>query len=147
MAEITRYRPTRPVRSLREEVNRLFGDFLPATWDEEETFTAVWTPRMDLSETDAGYLVKMDLPGLSKEDITINVENRQLSVSGERKEEKKEEKENFLHMERSYGRFYRAMPLPKSVKEEDVKAEFNDGVLRIHIPKSEESKPRKIEIS
>jgi HSP20 family protein len=149
MAEITRHRPFTPMRNLRREIDRLFGEFLPFFGEEGDgdLFTAVWTPRMDLSETDEEFIVRMDLPGLKKDEVTVNVEDNRLTVSGERKEEKKEESENYLRMERSYGSFYRSVRLPKTAQVEAVKAEFTDGVLRVHVPKAEEHKPHKVEIT
>lgn len=149
MATITRYRPFPPMHSLRREIDRLFGDFLPGFGEEGdgETLSAVWTPRMDLKETDTEFLITMDLPGIEKDQVTISVEDHQLTVRGERKEEKKEEKENYLRMERSYGSFYRSIPLSTTVKVDAVQAKFKNGVLKIHIPKTEESKPRKVEIT
>lgn len=148
MPDIARVRPRLPVRSgLSREIDRLFGDFLPS-WMEMETdeTPAVWTPRLDMAETEKEFIVRMDLPGIPKEDIMVNVEDHQLTVSGERKEEKKEEKENYLRVERSYGRFFRSVPLPKNADAGKVKAEFKNGEIKILIPKTKESKPRKIEI-
>lgn len=148
MQNITRVRPRLPARSgLSREIDRLFGDFVP-TWMETESdeAPALWAPRLDMSENEKEYIVRMDLPGIPKEDITINVEDHQLAVSGERKEEKKEEKENFLRVERSYGRFFRSIPMPKNADGDKVKAEFKDGEMKILIPKMKESRPRKIEI-
>lgn len=107
----------------------------------------MWTPRMDLSETDDAFLIKVDLPGLKKDEITVNVEDHRLMVRGERKEERKEEKENFLRMERSSGSFFRSVTLPPAVKEDAIQAEFKDGVLTITIPKTEESTSRRIQVS
>ena len=149
MSTLTRYRPFPPMQSLRREVDRLFGEFLPGFGDEGngEALSAVWAPRMDLSETDGEFVVKMDLPGIEKDQVTVNVEDSTLTVNGERKEETKEEKENYLRMERSYGSFYRSIPLPKTAKVDEVKAVFKNGVLTVHIPKAEESKPRQVEIA
>lgn len=143
-----RYRPLQPMPSLRRELDRLFGDFLPLFGDEgdADTLSAVWRPRMDLTETDGAFVVKMDLPGIEKDQVNVQVEDSTLTVSGERREEKKEEKENYLRMERSYGSFYRSIPLPKTAQVDQVKAEFANGVLTVHIPKAEESKPRKVDI-
>lgn len=144
---ITRYRSLMPTRTLRHEFDRLFRDMMPFIEEGEEITSAVWAPRMDLSENDQSYLLKADLPGLDKKDIVVNIENHTLTISGERKEETKEEKENYLRMERSYGSFFRSVALPKAVKGNDVEAAFENGVLTIRIPKAEESKPRKVTIT
>ncbi len=148
MATLTHYRPFRPMGSLRHELDRLFGDFFPGMGEEGdgEAFSAVWSPRMDLTETEHEFVVKLDLPGIEKEQVNVDIEDGRLAVSGDRKEEKKEDKENYLRMERTYGHFFRSIPLPKTAKVDEVKAEFHNGVLRIRIPKTEETKPRKVEI-
>lgn len=149
MSTLTRYRPITPMRNVRREIDRIFGDFFP-TFGEEgegEIFSPMWTPRMDLSETEGEFLVKMDLPGIDKDQVSVNVEDSMLTVKGERQEEKKEEKENYLRMERSYGNFYRSIPLPETAKVNQVKAAFKNGVLTVHIPKAEQSKPLKVEIT
>lgn len=148
MATLTRYRPFPPMHALRQEIDRLFGDFLPGLTgdDDGERFSAVWAPRMDLSETDDAFVVKMDLPGIEKDAVTVNVEDHQLVVTGERMAEEKQEGETYLRMERSYGSFYRSIPLPKTANVDAVKAEFKNGVLKVHLPKAEESKPRQVAI-
>lgn len=148
MPDILPLRPLLPARSgLSREIDRLFGDFFPSFADlQAEESPALWSPRLDMSETDKEFLVKLDLPGIPKEDIAVHVEDHQLTVSGERKEESREEAENYLRMERSYGRFFRSIPLPKNSVADKVKAEFKNGEMRIHIPKEKGSKPRKISI-
>ena len=145
MATLTRYRPFQPARTLQREIDRLFGEYLPM-FSEDEVATAVWAPALDMKETDAEYIVKMEVPGIPKEQITVNLEDHRLTVSGERKEEKKEENENRLVVERSYGSFFRSLTLPKAAADRNVTAEMKDGMLTIRVQKAEESKPRKIEI-
>lgn len=145
MATPTRYRPFQPVRSLQREIDRMFGEYLPFL-GEEDGERGLWAPVMDLKETEKEYVVQMDVPGIPKDSITINLEDHRLTVRGERKEEKKEESENQLILERRYGSFYRSMALPKAASEEDIAAEMKDGVLTINIKKVEEAKPRRISI-
>lgn len=146
MADITR-RPFTPMQSLRREVDRLFNEFFPSRDEGDLDFTsAVWTPRIDLSETEDTYLLKVDLPGLTKEDISVSVNNHQLVISGERKGETREEGENYLRVERSHGSFYRSIPLPEQAKPDEVSAKFENGVLKVHIPKTPEEKAHKINI-
>lgn len=148
MADITSYRPMTQLNTLRNELDRFFGDLIPRSGDGDgETFASVWKPRMDLSETEGAYLVRMDLPGIEKNQVSVNVEDRALTVRGERKEEQRKEGENYLRVERSYGSFYRSLPLPRSANVDDVKAEFENGVLKIRIAKAEEHKPKKIKIA
>lgn len=147
MADIMR-RSFTPMQNLRREVDRLFTEFFPTREEGDSDFlSAVWSPRMDLSETDDTYYVKVDLPGLTKEDITVSVKNHQLIISGERKSETRKEGENFLRVERSHGSFYRSIPIPETAKVDEVAAKFKDGVLNIHIPKTAEEKARKIEVA
>jgi HSP20 family protein len=141
MNYLTRYEP---FRVFRREFDRLFEDFLPALREEEPE--AMWMPRLDLTETDGAFAARMDLPGLKREDIQVDVENNRLTVRGERKFEKREEKENVVRMERNYGTFFRAFALPENVFTDGIEATFEDGVLTVQIPKAEESKPHRIEV-
>lgn len=143
----TRRRPSSMTRALQQEVNDLFGDFF-GSWDEEAGVPSrVWTPRADISETDEEYRVMLDLPGVSKDEVDISVENQRLIVQGERKEEKREEDENYLRVERTHGSFYRSFPLPQAAELDHAQAEYDNGMLTIHVPKAEERKPKKISIS
>lgn len=144
MNGLTRYSPTFGI--LRREIDRLFDDML-RPGDGDETRTALWTPRTDISETEDHYVLRMDMPGLSKKDLTIELRNDTLTVSGERRSEHEEKKENVYRVERSYGRFFRSFTLPHAGDTEKVKARMKEGVLTIEVPKREESKPRRIEIS
>ena len=144
MTSLLRYR--RPGRSVffRNELGRLFDEFLP---DSNEETTAVWSPKMDVAETDTAFEVTVNLPGVSKEEIEISCQDGQLTVTGERSEKKSEENRNYLRIESSYGSFYRSVTLPSGVENGEIEAHFEDGMLKIEIPKVEESRPRKITIS
>ena len=145
MANLIRNRPFQPMQSLQREIDRLFGDFMPS-FGGEEMESGIWAPNMDMTEQDSEYIFTMDLPGVSKDDININVEKHRLTISGERKEEKREESENRLVVERRSGSFFRSFPLPEAAGDEDVRAEMKDGVLTIHVRKSEDSKPKRVQI-
>lgn len=147
MDTMTRYR-TAPLRTLQEEVNRIFENVFPSRFDEGDrpALSTVWTPRMDLTETDGTYRLSMDLPGLSKEDVTLSIDDNRLVVSGERHEETKAKEHNVIRMERTFGSFYRSLPLPKSVNEDKINATFKNGVLTVEIPKVETNPPKKIAI-
>lgn len=144
MAALTRYR-IKPLRSLQQELDQFFGDYLPILEDEEGE-PGVWAPRMDVTETAREYVVRMDVPGIPKDKMSINLQDHQLVVRGERSEDRKEETENRIVIERRYGSLYRALALPKAASEEEVDAEMKNGVLTIRIKKVEEAKPRRIEI-
>lgn len=142
---------SRPRRRTWPRFPSLFQDLMSeaftAPWDEEgEPRSALWAPRMDLVETDGAFELQMDLPGLSKDDVSIDVENHRLVVHGQREESTREEEANVLRMERNYGRFYRSLVLPDAALPEKAEATFNKGVLTIRVPKAEAKKPKKISI-
>lgn len=148
MTELTKARPRRRT-GLR--VPRLFQDlmdeFLIMPWQADlEQPSAMWSPRMDLVETDGAYELQIDLPGLTKDDVSIDVENHRLVVHGQRQEETRKDEENVLHLERHFGRFYRSLALPDTALPEKAEATFEGGVLTIRIPKSKAKKPKKISI-
>lgn len=108
-----------------------------------------WLPAMDVEEKDEAFLATVELPGLSKDDVEVTVEDNVLTVSGERKwesEEGDETKNRFRRVERAYGKFSRSLTLPNTVKADDVKADFKDGVLHLTLPKAEESKAVRVDI-
>jgi HSP20 family protein len=135
---------------LRTRVDRLFNQMLGDLWSSpmstEEVSTRRWSPAVDIRETDEALVLTAELPGLTKEDVQITLENQVLTLSGERKFEKEAKGENYHRIERSYGAFTRAFTLPTHVKTEKVDASFEHGVLTVTLPKMEESKPRRISI-
>jgi len=149
--QIERYRGGRPVyfrpffglRGLQDEMNRVFSDF----FDEAgEKTIAAFSPAVDLVDTENSLQVKVELPGVKKEDVEITLKNDVLTVKGEKKEEKEEKGENRYYIERSYGSFSRSLTLPAAVQFDKVVASFVDGVLEITLPKAEEEKARQVEI-
>jgi HSP20 family protein len=132
------------VRTLRDEMDRLFEDFFASA--PERTGRGVWSPMVDVREDENNFYIEAELPGMSKEDIHLEVEQNSLSIKGERKFEKKDEGENYHFVERSYGSFYRSFTLPKNVNADGIAAEYKDGVLTVTVPKVEEVKPKKVEI-
>lgn len=135
-------------RTLRSEMDRLFDDFFglqPAR--RENGAAALWSPSVDVSETPDNFIVRAELPGMQREDIDLEVENNVLVIRGERKFEKQSDSESFHFTERSYGSFFRSFTLPKNVDSESITAEYKDGMLTVTLPKREEVKPKKVEIS
>lgn len=130
---------------LRREVDRLFDEM--GGEQRENGQSTVWAPHTDVSESDEAYVIRVDLPGMKKEDLRIELHEDTLTLSGERTREQREERENLHRVERSYGHFFRSFTLPKASHGQDIQASLQDGVLTIHVPKREESKPRRIEIS
>ena len=143
---LVRWNPIREMEELSGRLNKLFGiDLVPR--GGEEPLTAVdWTPSVDIVETEKEYLVKAELPQVNKEDVKVSVENGILTVQGERKQEKEEKGKKFHRVERSYGFFERSFTLPDNADETNISAEFKDGILNIHLAKSEKAKPKKIEV-
>src|ERR1700754_90882 len=144
---IVRWEPLRELASIQNEMNRLFGTVFdaPATGGNGNTLRR-WMPAMDLVETDDHFVLRADLPGLSEEDVNIEVEDRVLTISGERKAAHEGSKEGSPRVERAFGSFSRALTLPEGIDPEAVAATFDRGVLEIRIPKPEQRKPRKVSI-
>jgi HSP20 family protein len=142
------------LRQMTSEFDRLFGEpfFASNQWPSFRTFAmpevAAWSPKVDVVEKDNRLITRVDLPGMKKEDVKVEVTDGHLALSGERKRETEEKKDTFYRSEREYGSFYRAVPLPEGVKLEDVKAIFTDGVLEVSVPLPvrAQAKVRKVEI-
>lgn len=137
--------PWNALLDLESFFNRAIGE---TGGDFFEGFRSEWAPAVDVSETDDAYVVEADIPGMRKEDIKIEVENDVLTIRGERKSEKeeKDEKKGYHRVERRMGAFVRSLRVPGGVKAEDVSAKFQDGVLKVTLPKPEESKPKLITV-
>lgn len=150
MTRLTRFSRNRQMNDLQQEVNDLFEQFFPkrrSEGDEEGYESALWAPRVDISETENAHLIEMDLPGVSKEDVEVTVEDGVLKISGERSRSREKSQGDYSRVERSYGRFYRSFRLGQQVDPSDIEATHENGVLTISLPKAEESRPHKIDIS
>ena len=145
---IVRWEPLRELSSLQSEMNRLFNTVFdtPQAGGQGGAVLRRWVPAMDLVESGDHFVLRADLPGMSEEDIEIELEDGTLTVSGERKAEHEEREEGFHRVERSFGAFSRSLTLPKGIDADAVAASFDRGVLEVRIPKPEERKPRKISI-
>jgi len=143
MTQLTRRTSNRALRDLQREVDGIFDQFFKGSDDDTST---VWAPRTDLSETDDTFRIRLDVPGTQKDDITINLQNNTLTVSGQRSSARTEEGEEFVRVERAFGNFHRTFTLPDAVDRENVEAAYDEGVLTINVPKTEESTRRQIEI-
>ncbi len=122
------------------EINRLFNTLF------DETQSNRWVPAMDLVESDDHFVLKADLPGLAEDDVAIEIRDNTLTISGERKSEYEKRERGWYRVERATGRFSRSLALPEGVDPEAVSAEFDKGVLEVHIPKPEQRKPRRVQI-
>ena len=144
---LVRWDPFRELEEVSDRLNRMFARPAARTSNGKETMiVADWTPSVDISETEGEYQIKAEIPDVKKEDVKVTVEDGVLTIQGERKHEKEEKGKKFHRIERSYGSFVRTFSLPDVIEEEKVKAEFKDGVLNLHLPKSEKAKPKAIEV-
>lgn len=144
---IVRYDPFRDLRTLQEEVNRLFSTNMTRAFDDEGIGRGAWAPSVDIYENKDHIVLEAELPGMKQEDFDLSVENNVLTLRGERRFEKTDETDNYHRVERSYGAFTRSFTLPQTVSAEGATAEYNNGVLRVTLPKREETKARRIEVS
>ncbi len=131
---------------LRDEIDRLFESPL-TDWAQTSQLLSGWTPALDVYEDKDNFIVKAELPGIKKEEIEVSLHDGTLSLSGERKSESKHENGEVYRAERFFGRFQRTVALPATVAADQVKAAYKDGVLTITLPKTEEAKPKQIDIS
>ena len=145
MRTLARWEPFRGVTTLQDQVNRLFNDVFERKG--EESSLSAWAPAVDIYETEHELVVKADLPDVDPKDLDIRVENNILSIRGERKFEKKVSEENYLRVERSYGSFARSFTLANTVNADAIKADYQNGVLTLTVPKREEAKPKQIKVS
>ena len=143
---LVRWEPVRELTSLQSEMNRLFNSFFDAPTGAGNGPARRWVPAMDLVEADDHFVLKADLPGLSDEDVSIEIADSTLTIKGERKAEHEARERGWYRVERSFGRFSRSLTLPEGVNAEGVTAAFDKGVLEVRIPKPEERKPRRVEI-
>ena len=141
---ITRWDPFRDLMSIQNEMTRLFG----RTYGGEvgDSTRGAWAPALDVFETQEKFVITMELPGVSSDDVDISVEDSTLMVRGERKFYSEQQEEPFLRIERRFGEFSRSLTLPSTADAESIQVSFDQGVLTIEVPKREEAKPRKISI-
>ena len=145
MTVLTRWDPFRELNMLQDRMNRLFQDYAPH--GEQELTAGNFTPPVDIYEDEQNVTLKVEVPGLDPKDVDVRVENNTLTIRGERKFEKDEKEENFHRVERHYGAFVRSFTLPNTVDTDNVKAEYDNGVLKIQLAKRAEAKPKQIKIN
>lgn len=148
MANITRWNPVRELDDLMSRYNRLLG--LTRGTNESESndlfSSSDWAPAVDIKETPEAYNIEAELPGMSKDDVKVTVQNGVLSIQGERKQEEETDDRKQHRIERFYGSFLRRFTLPENVDEDSVKASFKDGVLSLTLTKTEPAEPKAIEV-
>jgi HSP20 family protein len=144
---LIRWDPFRDLLSLQDRMDRLFEENVTRNNAFEEALTTgIWSPVVDIYETDEKVIIKVELPGMTKSDVVIEINGNNLVLRGERKFQKDIREENYHCIERSYGMFSRSFALPDTVDRDNVVANFVEGILEITIPKVEGAKPRQIEI-
>lgn len=151
---LVRWNPTRDlsafssdVLGMQKEFNRLFDNFFHGDiTDSTSAFTSAWIPAVDIAERENDFVVKMELPGVAKEDVKITMQNGILTVKGEKKQEKESKGSDYSRVERSYGSFQRSFTLPTAIRTDAIEASFSDGVLNVTLPKAEEAKPKQIDV-
>lgn len=133
----------------RNEMDRLFDSFfsdVPSMWGQRG-WSLEWEPAVDVEETDKQVLVRAEIPGVKPEDLDVTIQHGALVISGEKKESEERKERGYLYQERRYGSFRREMPLPAAVDEQNVKAEYTDGVLHVTLEKSQQALPKKIQVT
>jgi len=149
---LVKFNPMRDLVDFERELNKMFNSFenrfgISRNKDEENEYqNAVWMPLTDIYEDKDKYTLKLDLPGIKKDDVKISFVDGRLSISGERIQESEHKDSKCHRIERSFGRYYRSFNLPENVQSDKINAEFKDGQLSISVPKAEEAKPKEIEI-
>ena len=146
MTVLTRFYPYRELNTLQDRVNRLFHDSFGEGRDESLA-TSSFAPAVDVYEDEHNVTLKIEVPGIDEKDIDVRIENRTLTVTGERKFEKEEKEENYRRVERQYGSFSRTFTLPTTVDTENVSADYEKGVLKIKLTKKAEAKPKQIKVN
>ncbi len=144
---LIRWEPVSELNTIQNEMNRLFNTFFTEPTPAGRGGNPRWLPAMDLVETGDHYVLRADLPGMSDEDVNVQLEDGVLTISGERKAERDQEQEGYYRLERAVGAFSRSLTLPDGVDADGVKAHFDRGVLEITIAKPEQKKPRRVQIN
>ena len=145
MSNLNRWEPFRGAATLHEHLNRVFGEGFGRSGEESNLTT--WAPAVDILENEHELVVKADVPDVDPKDLDIRVENNILTIRGERKFQKQVNENNYLRVERSYGTFARSFSLANTVNSEAIKADYQNGVLTLNIPKREEAKPKQIKVN
>ena len=142
MATLVRWEPFRELASLQNEMSRFMNGLLEGNGRTNQS----WVPALDVWETEDEVVYALDLPGIPEDKISVELDDGALTISAERERTQEESEERFYRFERRYGSFSRTVGVPQGVTEDDVKAEYHDGVLEVHVKKPEQPKPKRIQI-
>jgi HSP20 family protein len=143
---VVKWDPFRDLVSIQDRMNRLFEQTLSRSRGEEGVTATTWTPAVDIYETADTIVMKAELPGVTREDIHIQIDGSTLTLKGERRFARDVQEESYLRIERAYGSFHRSFALPATVQQENVRAVLRDGVLELTLPKAEDTKPKRISV-
>ena len=144
---LVRWDPFRNVSSLQGRINRMFEDFFPRSRElDEEIGVCAWQPAVDIYETDEGLVIQAELPGVKKEDVSVELKDNILTLKGERKVDNEIDEQRYFRKERCFGTFHRSFTLRESVQADKIKARFKEGILEVEIPKAEAERPRQITV-
>jgi len=146
MTTLAKWNPLKELDEMLPRFTTLFGRTPLRFFGEEPVGVKEWAPLVDVTEDEKEYLIKAELPEMKKENVTVTVENGTLRIGGERKFEKEEKTRRVHRIERAYGTFERTFTLPEGTKGDKVTAEYKEGVLMVHLPKGEETKPKAVEV-
>ena len=144
---LIRWEPFREVESLQKEMNRLFDRLVPTDVGNGEKMGLSFIPAAEITETPEAVQIKLEIPGMEAKDLNLEVTANSLTINGERKSEIKTEEEGFTRTEFRYGKFHRVIPLPVRVDNNNVTAEYKDGILNLTLPKAEEEKNKVVKVS
>lgn len=145
---LVRWQPFSEINSLQKEMNRLFDDLMPRnTEDNLGSLNSAFVPAAEMSETEDAVHLKLEVPGMDAKDIDIQVSAEAVAISGDRRSEKKTEEKGMTRSEFSYGSFRRVIPLPARVENNNVNAEYKDGILNLTLPKAEEEKNKVVKVN
>jgi HSP20 family protein len=140
---LVKWEPFRDLMAMQDRMTRLIDETLSRIW-KEEVVRGVWSPPVDILERGSEVVLKVDLPEVSQEEIDIRVEGSTLIIQGERRLIKDAPEENYIQIERPYGTFRRTFSIPRMIEQEEIKASYKDGVLRIVLPRKQETQPKQI---
>lgn len=144
---ILRWEPARELGAIQQEMNRLFGAAFDTSSAGNGGSGSHWIPPMDLVEEGEEFVLRADLPGVSEDDVNVELQDNVLSISGRRESEQEDRRQGYYRVERATGAFSRALTLPEGIDPDNIKASFDNGVLEVRVPKPEERKPRKVSIN
>lgn len=146
MTYVTLRRPARGLFGLHAEMGRMFNDLFASPNEPTDETVERWSPSVDIAETDSGFEVRAELPGVKQDDVNVSVRDNVLTLRGEKRQEETDEGKDYRRVERHYGSFQRAFTLPPNVNPEAITANYRDGVLTLTVPKVEEAQPKEIPI-